>query len=338
MGSVKRGVLTALLPLSVFSVGPAAAVEPLFHTRSYNAFTQVFGRPEFFAGSLLAQGSTEVRGVVDLVSFAEVENRSNAQFELDGETYHVDLNLDHTLTQRWEIGVRIPFLRHSGGFMDAAVENYHDLIGAPNGSRDAQPRNELRFFLAQDGQTTFLLDDSTQGIGDIQLRSRYLLTGPGGGGRYVALHAGLKLPTGDADNLRGSGAADYSFGLGFSDPVTFEGARLTVSGHAGVLILGDGDVLSELQEDAVGFAGLQLTFAATPRLALIAQIQGAGPYFDTNVDALGSTTVQLGFGANVHFPRSGWDWRFGIVEDGLSKVMPDFALHMEVSRVFRPRE
>jgi hypothetical protein len=44
--------------------------------------------------------------------------------------------------------------------------------------------------------------------------------------------------------------------------------------------------------------------------------------------------VQLGFAADINWPEQGWHWRFGIVEDGLSKVTPDFTLHMEVSRTF----
>lgn len=332
------------LMLIAMSQAPCSAwaVEPIFHTRSYNAFTQVFGRPEFFAGSMREAGASEARMTVNLVSFAEIETAQGQGpeldgIELDGETYHAQLSFEHNFTSRWEMGVQVPYLHHSGGFMDAAVDEFHDLFGLPEGDRPNQGQDELLFATLEAGQSPFLLDESTRGIGDVRLSSRFLLTTPGKDTRQLALHGGVKLPTGDEDDLLGSGATDYSIGLGYSDPITLSALRTTLSAHAGVLVLGDGNVLGDQQKDTVGFGGLQLTFEATRRIALIAQIQAASNYYNSTLDTIDSTTIQLAFGANVRFPESGWDWRFGIVEDGLSKVMPDFALHMEISRHFGGR-
>jgi hypothetical protein len=336
--SIKCAMTVALaLFFNLVTTLPARAAEPIFHTRSYNAFTQIFGRPEFFAGSMRDGGSSEARVTLNLVSFAEIDTSGTDGAELDGETYHALFSFSHNVTDRWEVAAQLPFLYHSGGFMDSTVDNFHDLFGLPEGDRPNQGQNQLLFATRETGQTPFRLDSSTGGIGDVRLNSRYLLTAPGANARQFAVHAGLKLATGDADDLLGSGATDYSAGLGYSDPVTLGGLRTTLSAHAGILVLGDGDVLSDQQEDTVGFGGLQLTFAATRRVDLIAQIQGASAYYDSNLDVLGSSTVQLAFGANVNFPDSGWDWRFGIIEDGLSDVMPDFALHMEISRQFGRR-
>jgi hypothetical protein len=62
---------------------PARAAEPIFHTRSYNAFTQIFGRPEFFAGSMRDGGSSEARVTLNLVSFAEIDTSGTDGAELD---------------------------------------------------------------------------------------------------------------------------------------------------------------------------------------------------------------------------------------------------------------
>lgn len=336
LGLAMMLILTCLTPL------PAWAEEPIFHARSYNAFTQVFGRPEFFAGSMRAAGASEARVTLNLVSYSEIETAQGLGpgpdgIELDGETYHALLSFEHNFTRRWEVGVKVPYLHHSGGFMDSTVDEFHDLFGLPEGDRPNQGQDELLFAKQEAGQTPFRLDDSTGGIGDVRLNSRFLLTEPGKDSRQLALQAGIKFPTGDEDDLLGSGATDYSVGLGYSDPISLAALRTTVSVHAGALILGDGDVLSDQQRDAVGFGGLQLTFEATKRIALIAQIQAASAYYKSSLDTIDSTTVQLGFGANVRFPQSGWDWRFGIIEDGLSKVMPDFALHMEISKQFGGR-
>jgi hypothetical protein len=134
--------------------------------------------------------------------------------------------------------------------------------------------------------------------------------------------------------LFGSGATDYSVGIGYSDPLSLAKLRITLSANAGVLFLGNGNVLSDIQKDRVPFGGLQLTFDMSERFALLGQIQGAGPYYDSSLDALGGTTIQLALGANVHFPRGHWGLRFGIIEDGLSEVTPDFTLRLEIVKVF----
>jgi hypothetical protein len=323
-----------LLISAVLSSTDLSASEPIFHSRSYNAFTQVFGLPEFFAGRLLPEGDTEARAVFNLVSFDKRESNRTESLEMDGETYQLALNIDHSLTPRWEVGARVPFLYHSGGFMDGFVDAWHDFFNIGVGSRNRQGQNELEFSYLVEGEPGFELTKSNGGIGDVQLRTRLLITEPSRTERQLALHAGIKLPTGNDKYLFGSGATDYSVGIGYSDPLSLAKLSMTLSANAGVLFLGDGNVLGDIQKDRVPYGGLQLTFDISERFALLGQIQGAGPYYDSSLDALGGTTIQLAFGANVHFPRGRWDLRFGIIEDGLSEVTPDFTLHLEIVKVF----
>src|SRR5690606_32287745 len=68
---------------------------------------------------------------------------------------------------------------------------------------------------------------SASGIGDAALRAKYTLV-RGANGAFAAA-AELRLPTGDADNLLGAGAAAYRFlGIG-----SFETGRVTVNGNGG---------------------------------------------------------------------------------------------------------
>ncbi len=338
--SVVRSTLlhTAVLCLTALGCSLQATTawgaEAIMHTRSYNAFTVLFGRPEFFAGSMHKKGSSEARVTLNLVSFAEIESSQSDGIELDGETYQAVFSYSHNLTDRLEVTAQLPYMYHSGGFMDSTVDEFHNLFGLPEGNRPNQGQDELLFAVQETGREPFRFDDSAGGIGDTRTNVRYLLSAPDPNARQLALQGGIKFASGDEDDLLGSGATDYSIGFGYSDPLTLSRLRMTLSAHAGVLFMGDGEVLSDQQEDTVGFGGLQLSVAATQWLSLIAQIQGATAYYESNLDTIGSTTVQLGFGANFQFPQSGWNWQIGIVEDGLSDVMPDFALHMEISRRF----
>lgn len=322
-----------LVSLIVLSTSPAVlAFDDFLQVRTYNPFTQIHGRPEFFDGRISDPGVGRLRGAMSVVSFTEIEQVGGTQLEMDGEAYHFDLSYRQVVAPRLELGARLPLLHHSGGWMDQPLTDWHDLLGVPNGSRDEQPRDALRLYFDDGLGTDVLVDDVGTGIGDLQLWGRYQLSGHGAG-RQLALHAGLKLPTGDPDRLTGSGAADVSLGLGLTDPISLAGIRTTLSANLGMVRLGDGEVLSRYQRRAVGFGGLQAAVRVSRKLSLMAGVQATSSYYDVAVGALGDETVQLLFGGDYRFD-SGWQVRVGLVEDGLSNVMPDFAFHLDLSRRF----
>jgi len=142
----------------------------------------------------------------------------------------------------------------------------------------------------------------------------------------LTLRAAVKAPTGDSDKLTGSGAADLSMGAYGGGVASLFERALSYSGFVGVLALGDGEIMPELQRSAVPFGGAALRWQATPRFALATQLYVQGPYFDIDLDELGGSTLQLAFGADVRFKRS--LLRVAIVEDIAGGAAPDFALHL----------
>ena len=279
-------------------------------------------------------GQWEVRTVFTITSHTEPAGVGEEALELDGESYRMGFTVARGIGNRLEIGGTAPLLHTSAGFLDGIVEDWHDVIGASNAQRNARARNQLNFGYDRNGESLFALEDTNTGVGDLQLYGRYQLLDPATTGRRLALHTGVKLPTGSASHLRGSGAADYSVGVGFSDPVTLAAAKMTFSAHAGMLFLGDGDVLKEFQESQVPFGGVQIGMRFGKRFDLLAQVQAAGSYYDSRLSTLGDTTVQLSIGVNARFPASGWNLSFGIVEDAFSDMMPDFALYSALSHSF----
>lgn len=334
MNKTQGWIYASLICLCGSPAYSSADREPIFHTGSYNPFTQIFGRPDFFGGSTLSAGQWEARTVFTITSHTEPAGSGVEALELDGESYRLGLTIARGIGNRLEIGGTAALLHTSGGFLDGIVEDWHDVVGASNAQRDARARNQLNFRYDRAGERPFALEDTNTGIGDLQLYARYQLLDTATTRRRLALHSGVKLPTGSASHLRGSGAADYSVGLGFSDPVTLAAANMTFSAHAGMLFLGDGDALKEFQENQVPFGGVQIGMRFGKRFDLMAQVQAAGSYYDSRLSTLGDTTVQLSLGANVRFPSSGWNLSFGIVEDAFSDMMPDFALYSALTRVF----
>ncbi len=111
------------------------------------------------------------------------------------------------------------------------------------------------------GQTTLMSAHagSTTGLGDVLVQGRYVLAGESA--RGVSVGTDARLPTGRAEDLRGSGhAALRLVGIG-----SWEAHQLALHGNAGV---GVGGASREV------FWSTATTFAATPRVSVIAEIMG----------------------------------------------------------------
>jgi hypothetical protein len=146
----------------------------------------------------------------------------------------------------------------------------------------------------------------------------------------LSLRGTVKLPTGDADKLLGSGATDASLGIYLDDAYHFLQRPLRISGFAGVLLLGDGDILPELQNGYVPFAGAVLSWQFMQRLDLVAQAYLQGEYLDSGLDEIGSNSVQITVGGEYRLPDKRTTLSFGLVEDLFSNTTPDFGLHFSI--------
>ena len=129
--SKAQGRMCAVLVLtSIPAASPAHTREPIFYTGSYNPFTQLYGRPDFFGGSTLRTGEWEARTILTISSHTEPAGTGAETLELDGETYRLAVTAARGIGKRVEVGGTAALLHASGGFLDGIVESWHDIIGA----------------------------------------------------------------------------------------------------------------------------------------------------------------------------------------------------------------
>ena len=308
-------VMSCCVPLS------AQADEHLvdaFPIRNHNPFLQIFGLPAFQTGELVEPGGFDVGFSYDVANDADDADRLDEQLIIDAESQVLSLTLRRRVGERFEFGIDVPYVRHSEGFLDGVIYNFHNAVGLPNSTRDG-PDDQYRLLFESQGEVLFDTDVPTSGLGDIQLSAAMSLG-------KATLRAGVKAPTGDPDKLTGSGAMDLSLGVYGGSATSLFDRTLSYSGFVGVLALGDGEILPGLQRSAVPYGGAALRWQATQRFSLATQLYVQGPYFDANLDELGGTTFQLAFGADLRLRRS--LLRFAIVEDIAAGAAPDFALHL----------
>lgn len=313
----------------------AAVDEPWLPLRTNNPFLQVFGLPQYQAGATAAAGEWTYSISLDVANHADASGKPEESVVLDGESYLLTLSLRHGLSDRVQVGVDLPFIAYSGGFLDAPIENWHDLWGLSNTKRSG-PRNQLHFLYDNSDSAFFEVDSATQGIGDLRLSTTMRFGGRDkDASRAVGLRAGIKFPTGDASRLHGSGAIDYSMNLYAADSETFAEHRISTSAFIGLLILGKGDVLPNLQRKSVGFGGIAASWQATTRFGITAQLNVQSPYYDSGLHELGGSSTQLAVGGHYHLPGQGLTLKFAVVEDIFGNATADFALHFSVQGFLR---
>lgn len=324
----------ALLVIGVLVWPNAAGAEPGITTgyslRNQNPFLQIFGLPPFQSATLAAEGAVKVDVSLDIANHADAGDNALEDFVIDGESYFLTLSLRRRFTDRLEFGIDLPLVAHADGFLDNAIERWHDTFGMSNSKRRG-PANQLCFRYSVAGNTLFELGSPTFGIGDMQLTAAMQLRVAGDDDSLViAVRSSVKFPTGAEDELLGSGATDFSLGVYASNSHTFWKRDLDVSSFVGALLLGDGVVLSNIQRSTVPYGGIAATWWMTENFGITTQLYAQGAYFDSELEALGGNSMQLAVGGDLRLPRRGLSLLFAVVEDVSANATTDFALHFSV--------
>ncbi|MCA8952023.1 MAG: DUF3187 family protein [Planctomycetes bacterium] len=132
-------------------------------------------------------------------------------YYMDGEYLRFGPTLRAGLGSDLELSVGLPFAHASGGFLDAFLIDYHDVLGLPDQNRDSVENGDFRVDATRNGNTVWRLEPGGVELADVPLsltwQLRELDDGPA-----LALRGGLELPTGDDDKGYGNGELDWGVG------------------------------------------------------------------------------------------------------------------------------
>lgn len=259
----------------------------------------VFGIPKAHGTTMVAKGRTNVDLTLNLSSDFNVSHAGDESITLDGETARLALSARYGLGDLWNVGVELPWVRHSGGFLDGFIVDWHKLWGFPQNGRDKAPRNRIEYRYTRNGNTLLDLDSTADGPGDVVLSARRRLLD--GARTAMVFDTQVKLPTGDPRKLTGSGAADAGAGLEVSRRWR---RRWFSSFDAGAVYLGEGDVLPALQRRWAAYGGLGVVWRAGRKLALRVQFDGhTSPYRNSRLGELSDWSGMLTSGGTWHISR-----------------------------------
>jgi hypothetical protein len=300
-------VVLKRIAIALLLIAPPAAAGP-FPSRDLNPLLAGFGLPSALPARI-ASDSWSVATDLNWASTSLVQRADGEQLIVDAETREARVTIGRSWPSGFAARLELPWRYTGGGVLDPAIDSWHDFFGLPEGARPTMPTGRIRIVYQRSGATLMNFDSSASGLADASLDFGYSLHSTAT--TAVAAWLSVKLPTGDADRLTGSGATDVS--LAVAGEHRF-GDNWSVFGQAAVAQLGDGDRFSDQQRDLVwsGFAGVG--WRAWRGLELKAQLDAHSAVFDeADLDFLGPALV-LTVGGDYRF-ESGWQLDIGVSED-----------------------
>ena len=289
-------------------------------------FSGIFGLPGMDeGGAIVAAGRFQTGLSVLTASHAIVEDEAVESLIIDGETIRTLVDIRYGVRPGLELGVEIPYVAHQAGGLDSLIDTWHDIFRLPEGSRDDRPRDLLDFSYSDSGGDVLSFTQRARGIGDVRLYGGFDLASSETHRR--ALRLSIKLPTGDADELLGSGGTDISVGIAGDIANAGGNTALSVFYRAHLSYLGEPELLADLYKDFVGQVSAGFSYAFNPRFSLGAQSTLRTTLFESDIETLGEPALTLTFGGTIGLSER-LTLGLGVTEDIKVNSAPDVTFNI----------
>lgn len=303
-----------------------------FQTHNQSPLVHFFGIPTNPGGSILKKNTFYFEDYFNIANNATSTEVNQEAIYLDGEMYRNELSLRYGLFSNLEVGISIPIVKHSRGFMDSFISNWHDIFNLPEKSREFMPSYSLDYIFIEDKKVVFEMNESKLSIGDISI----LLGTPIHKGlkHEISFRSFVKLPIGNKENLIGSGTRDFGFQVtGTLNPFPLR-KEVALFYSCGYLRIGNGALLANKITHNVGFGSLGLAYNVNNQWYLKSQLDfHSALYKKSNTKQLGNSSAQLVMGVD-YFVSKDLELSLSFVEDIIVNTAPDFVLQLGVSHRF----
>lgn len=317
-----RARLWPAMAAVVLLIVPAAAVADPLYGRNLAPIPALIGFPTLRHAGALESGQFSTEVVTSVANYYATGSNAQEQVNFDGETQRIAPRLRFGLGSGWEIEAEFPWQNQDGGELDQLIDDWHDLWGLPDGNRDEVAR-DLYNVSYQGPGASFSFTDGDSGWGDASLAVVGELYRTEG--RVISARVGAKFATGDEDDLLGSGSEDYYISFNFTGEHASE-LPLLWHGQVGYLRAGDADVLGDIQEQDLWFAGIGMEWRHWRSLHLKLQVDSHAAVADSQRKELGDTSVQLTAGV-TWLINENWEFDASFSEDIAVATAPDFVVH-----------
>ena len=326
--SVLASSVSAAQPASTQPAFSAQPIAPFFSTNQ-SPIIQIHGLPAINSAAVLPDQRARYRLTHDLASNYTLKDKVNENLLFDGEINRSTFAYSRGIGNGWEWGAQIPFVSHGGGSLDGFIEDWHDTFRLPQGGRDVAAHNQFTYRYQRNGVTELLLTESASGMGDLRLTTGKQWSSARQHTR-LALRGALSLPTGDSDELLGSGSMDLAVWATVDRRQQWLSYPGSLFGGGGVLLMGEGDVLANQQRRIVAFGSFGGGLRVQPWMSLKLQADIHSPFYDDSaLEQINATAVQLLMGGDLQLAKN---IRLDVMvgEDLTVHASPDVVFHLSL--------
>jgi hypothetical protein len=312
--------ISCTIALACIANGAYAAGLPI---NDLNPLLSGYDLPALMPSSYESTQSLEVNFNLSNIS---LDQQSASEHAIaDAELRRWQINYNRTINKQWSLRAELPYQNISGGSLDGFIEHFHSTFNLPGGNRKEWPRDRLLVDYSHNA-THYHLDSAQSGLGDIALRAGWLFDN--NQSHSTSLWFGLKLPTGNADHLIGSGSVDANVTLAATQIINDD---LQVFEQASVSLLGTGSRMKHEQKHVVGSGVAGASWALTSKLDVLTQLQMHTAVFESQLKMLGTST-QFSIGPRYH--TKSWQASLSITEDIVPDSAPDVQFQFDLSHRF----
>lgn len=248
------------------------------------------------------------------------------QFLFDGEVTRASFLIRRGISDRAELQIEIPYIHLGGGFLDGAIEGFHESFGLDNAARSGYARDKLQIALYLDPeQRLFKSFKETSGLGDSVVSMKFLLLRETGRLPAAALRIAVKPPTGGSRSLLSSGHVDYGANLALAKHYPRQAFYLNL----GYVISGGWWALPNLELADVRTILFAYEHALGPRRSLIVQDLIHSSFFaQATKSGLAEISHEVTVGIKTT-TRTNIDWTIAITENYATYTSsPDVGVHV----------
>jgi hypothetical protein len=240
--------------------------------------------------------------------------------KMDFELTELAIKLKKKVGDRSEIGLDVPFLRPTEGFLDRPLASFHNTLRTKDYGRNERPHNEFLYALARNGRPVIKAENDKSGMGDARLTFKQELSG---GFPLVSVMGSLELPTGDAMEGYGNGSYDGSLAVLVDIDL---GKTYRGYGNAGAVFPGPLRGYETVPMRSYYFSGIVIEAAWWENFSAIVQTMVASsPYPNTGIRKVDLPGVTLVIGGR--YSSGPGSLEFSLTEDLNTTGAPDFIVN-----------
>ncbi|MBI5847698.1 MAG: DUF3187 family protein [Nitrospirae bacterium] len=256
-------------------------------------------------------------------------NRQSAQWkaQLDMEIAELNLRYTRQISNLVELGVEVPILALTSGFMDPFLNTFHSTFGFADYGRQSRPGNSFLYQVQRRGSVIIRGEDNGIGLGDIKLSAKKLLFDKD---PLISIKADVELPTGAASKGYGSGSLDGGLSVLIDKRL---GENIISYYNMGVIFPGRLKAVEPIHINTSGYGGVGLEALIYQKFSLLGQVMvQTSPFPKTGIGTIDRTSVLFTLGGR--YVKGKEHFEFSFTEDPNTAGAADVTITLSYKTYF----